>query len=58
MWGGYMSPVANAYGKPGLLSGERRIRMCQLAAASSQSVMVEPWEASQPTYTRTMEVGG
>ena len=54
--GGYMSPVANAYGKAGLLPGPQRIHMCQLAAASSSSVMVEPWEGSQPVYTPTLPV--
>lgn len=56
MLGGYMSPVNDAYGKPGLVSSEHRIRMCQLAAEGSQFIMVDAWEALQPSYQRTLTV--
>ncbi|KAH7442407.1 hypothetical protein KP509_03G087100 [Ceratopteris richardii] len=54
--GCYMSPVNNAYGKQGLVPGEHRIRMCQLVAKDIPLLMVDPWEALQPTYQRTLKV--
>ena len=54
--GGYMSPVNDAYGKKGLLSSQHRVRMCQLAADDSPSVMVDAWEAAQPQYQRSLAV--
>ncbi|KAL4618595.1 hypothetical protein ACB092_06G022000 [Castanea dentata] len=44
--GGYMSPVNDAYKK----------RMCHLASKSSEFVMVDPWEARQSTFQRTLTV--
>eukprot|EP00250_Pteridium_aquilinum_P010091 c19150_g1_i1 orf=500-1198(+) len=54
--GGYMSPVNSAYGKQGLILAEHRIKMCQLAVEGSSFIMVDPWEALQPTYQRTLKV--
>lgn len=54
--GGYMSPVNSAYGKKGLILAEHRIKMCQLAAEGLSFIMVDPWEALQPTYQRTLKV--
>ncbi|KAL0321555.1 UNVERIFIED_CONTAM: Nicotinamide/nicotinic acid mononucleotide adenylyltransferase [Sesamum calycinum] len=54
--GGYMSPVNDSYKKKGLIHGEHRIAMCNLACQSSDFVMVDPWEASQSTYQRTLTV--
>ncbi|KAE8650105.1 nicotinamide/nicotinic acid mononucleotide adenylyltransferase isoform X1 [Cucumis sativus] len=54
--GGYMSPVNDAYKKKGLISSEHRIKLCNLACQSSEYVMVDPWEASQNTYQRTLTV--
>ncbi|XP_074302591.1 uncharacterized protein LOC141634263 isoform X2 [Silene latifolia] len=54
--GAYMSPVNDAYAKKGLLSAEHRIHMCQLACRSSDFVMVDPWEAKQSNYQRTLTV--
>uniref|UniRef100_A0A1J3K610 Nicotinamide-nucleotide adenylyltransferase n=1 Tax=Noccaea caerulescens TaxID=107243 RepID=A0A1J3K610_NOCCA len=54
--GGYMSPVNDAYEKEGLLSAEHRLEMCNLACKSSDFVMVDPWEASQNSYQRTLVV--
>ncbi|CAE6242695.1 unnamed protein product [Arabidopsis arenosa] len=54
--GGYMSPVNDAYKKKGLLSAEHRLEMCNLACQSSEFVMVDPWEASQSSYQRTLAV--
>ncbi|XP_074281007.1 nicotinamide/nicotinic acid mononucleotide adenylyltransferase-like isoform X6 [Silene latifolia] len=51
-----MSPVNGGYAKKGLLSTEHRIQMCQLACRSSVFVMVDPWEAKQSTYQRTLTV--
>lgn len=54
--GGYMSPVNNAYGKQGLILAEHRIRMCELAVEGLPLLMVDPWEALQPNYQRTLNV--
>ncbi|XP_019196860.1 PREDICTED: nicotinamide/nicotinic acid mononucleotide adenylyltransferase isoform X2 [Ipomoea nil] len=54
--GGYMSPVNDAYKKKGLISAKHRIAMCHLACKSSDFVMVDPWEASQITYQRSLAV--
>ena len=54
--GGYMSPVNDAYHKPGLLPAQHRIAMCQLAAAESDLIMVDTWEAAQPDAQRSLVV--
>lgn len=51
-----MSPVNDAYHKPGLLRAQHRIAMCQLAAAESDLAMVDTWEAAQPTAQRSLVV--
>lgn len=54
--GGYMSPVNDAYKKKGLVCSEHRIAMCRLACKSSEFVTVDPWEANQSEYQRTLTV--
>ncbi|KAL6198565.1 hypothetical protein ACLB2K_028354 [Fragaria x ananassa] len=54
--GGYISPVNNAYNKRGLISAEHRIQLCHLACKSSEFIMVDPWEARQSTFQRTLSV--
>ncbi|PNY09746.1 nicotinamide mononucleotide adenylyltransferase 1-like protein [Trifolium pratense] len=54
--GGYMSPVNDAYKKKNLISADHRIQLCHLACKSSEFVMVDPWEANQSTYQRTLTV--
>lgn len=54
--GGYMSPVNDAYGKKGLASAEHRIKLCELACEDSSYIMVDPWEAKQSSYQRTLTV--
>ncbi|KAH9804227.1 Nicotinamide/nicotinic acid mononucleotide adenylyltransferase [Citrus sinensis] len=54
--GGYMSPVNDAYKKRGLISAEHRINLCNLACKSSDFIMVDPWEANQSGYQRTLTV--
>ncbi|KAK1266775.1 hypothetical protein QJS04_geneDACA000051 [Acorus gramineus] len=54
--GGYMSPVNDSYGKKGLLSAKHRIELCELACKSSSIIMVDPWEALQSSYQRTLTV--
>ncbi|KAI3930269.1 hypothetical protein MKW92_033846 [Papaver armeniacum] len=56
--GGYMSPVNDAYKKKGLISAEHRLQLCDLACKSSPFVMVDPWEAKQTSYQRTLTVLG
>lgn len=53
-----MSPVNDAYHKPGLLPAQHRIGMCQLAAAESDLIMVDRWEAAQPDAQRSLVVLG
>ncbi|KAH0457099.1 hypothetical protein IEQ34_015006 [Dendrobium chrysotoxum] len=54
--GGYMSPVNDAYKKKGLLPAVHRLKMCEIACQSSYFVMVDPWEANQSSYQRTLTV--
>ncbi|XP_028108573.1 nicotinamide/nicotinic acid mononucleotide adenylyltransferase [Camellia sinensis] len=39
-----------------LISAKHRIEMCHLACRSSEFIMVDPWEASQDTFQRTLTV--
>lgn len=53
----YLSPVSDAYKKAGLAEARHRLRMCELAVQdSSLSLMVDPWEATQPEYVPTANV--
>lgn len=55
--GGYLSPVSDAYKKKGLAPANHRIRMCEIAAENtSKWLMVDPWEALNPTYIPTARV--
>ncbi|KAK2659095.1 hypothetical protein Ddye_005628 [Dipteronia dyeriana] len=54
--GGYMSPVNDAYKKRGLISAEHRIQLCNLACKSSKFIMVDPWEANQNSFQRTLTI--
>ncbi|XVE96685.1 hypothetical protein REPUB_Repub02eG0243800 [Reevesia pubescens] len=54
--GGYMSPVNDAYKKKGLIAAEHRIELCNLACKSSEFIMVDPWEANQSSFQRTLTV--
>ncbi|KAK8630204.1 hypothetical protein V6N13_079007 [Hibiscus sabdariffa] len=54
--GGYMSPVNDAYKKRGLIAAEHRIEMCKLACESSDFIMVDPWEAKQSSFQRSLIV--
>eukprot|EP01018_Ginkgo_biloba_P036572 Gb_24605 [translate_table: standard] len=56
--GGYMSPVNDAYGKKGLALAENRVKLCELACEDSSFIMVDPWEAKQSNYQRTLTVLG
>lgn len=50
--GKYISPVHDAYGKKGLVSGHHRIKMCQLATENTD-IMIDDWEVKQSTHTPT-----
>ncbi|GBF96571.1 nicotinamide nicotinic acid mononucleotide adenylyltransferase [Raphidocelis subcapitata] len=56
VWGCYLSPVADPYGKAHLAPARHRIEMARLAAEGSPLVMVDDWEARQEGYTRTLAV--
>ncbi|KAK9002377.1 hypothetical protein V6N11_025060 [Hibiscus sabdariffa] len=54
--GAYMSPVNDAYKKKGLIAAEHRVEMCNLACKSSKFIMVDPWEAKQSSFQRSLTV--
>jgi len=54
--GGFLSPVNDAYDKPGLLSATHRCAMVELAVADCSWLNITSWEAAQPQYKRTIEV--
>ncbi|GAA6016069.1 hypothetical protein JCM11491_000658 [Sporobolomyces phaffii] len=55
--GGYLSPVNDAYAKLGLASAGHRVNMCTAAVNdTSDWLMLDPWEARQPSYTPTAQV--
>lgn len=56
VWGCYMSPVSDAYGKPGLAPAFHRLNMCAAATQESPLIMTAAWEAQQPGYTPTLHV--
>ncbi|KAJ2517538.1 Nicotinamide/nicotinic acid mononucleotide adenylyltransferase 1 [Coemansia sp. RSA 1939] len=54
---GYFSPVSDYYQKEGLAPAVHRVRMCELATETSSTwLMVDSWEALQPSYQRTAVV--
>ncbi|KAI9296558.1 Nucleotidylyl transferase [Neoconidiobolus thromboides FSU 785] len=54
---GYFSPVSDKYQKEGLAKSEHRVNMCRMAVDSTSNwLMVDDWEASQPTYQRSVLV--
>eukprot|EP01102_Stenamoeba_stenopodia_P010052 TRINITY_DN2987_c0_g1_i4.p1 TRINITY_DN2987_c0_g1~~TRINITY_DN2987_c0_g1_i4.p1 ORF type:complete len:280 (-),score=66.83 TRINITY_DN2987_c0_g1_i4:76-915(-) len=54
--GGYISPVADSYGKKGLLPAVHRVNMCEKAVESSDWIMVDYWEATRQHYSYTIDV--
>ncbi|KUI53079.1 hypothetical protein VP1G_00313 [Cytospora mali] len=55
--GGFLSPVSDAYKKPGLAPARHRIQMCSFAAEkTSEWLTCDPWEAIQPNYVPTAQV--
>jgi hypothetical protein len=50
VWGCYMSPVNDGYGKQQLAPVQHRLEMCRLAAEEAPGVMVDCWEARQRGY--------
>lgn len=54
--GGYFSPVSDAYKKNGLEKADARVKMCQLATAGSDWLMVDNYEALSTEYIRTARV--
>ncbi|KAG5508264.1 hypothetical protein JKF63_05520 [Porcisia hertigi] len=51
--GGFLSPVSDAYGKPGLLCAADRVRIMEKALRHHTDLNVDTWECQQLTYTRT-----
>lgn len=54
--GGFLSPVADAYGKPGLRSAADRVGVLDAILECHPDLNVDTWECTQPTYTRTLYV--
>ncbi|KAL1846980.1 Nicotinamide/nicotinic acid mononucleotide adenylyltransferase 1 [Diaporthe australafricana] len=55
--GGFLSPVSDAYKKPGLAPAKHRIQMCSYAAEkTSEWLTCDPWEAIQSKYFPTAQV--
>lgn len=51
--GGFVSPVSDAYKKPGLASFRDRSAVVELALEDHAELALDEWEGLQPTYTRT-----
>eukprot|EP00889_Picochlorum_renovo_P004532 jgi/Picre1/31562/NNA_006914.t1 len=56
VYGAYMSPVHDAYGKESLISGSIGWPCASWRSESSDFIMTDPWEVSQDGYTRTLYV--
>lgn len=54
--GGFFSPVADSYGKPGLISFPIRKRIVEETIADHPDLEIDDWEGLQPVYTRTVYV--
>ncbi|KAG5508600.1 hypothetical protein GH5_06852 [Leishmania sp. Ghana 2012 LV757] len=54
--GGFLSPVGDAYVKPGLRCAADRVRIMQRVLRGHSDLSVDTWECQQPTYTRTFFV--
>ena len=55
----FMSPVADAYGKPGLAPAAHRLAMCGLAAAASATAFTNSLSSpSSPSPPLVIEVDG
>jgi nicotinamide mononucleotide adenylyltransferase len=54
--GGLVSPVSDAYDKPGLVAQRHRVAMCELGSRSSDWIGCCGWEAARSGWTRTVEV--
>jgi len=50
---GIISPVSNSYGKAGLVEEKLRIEMLEAAVRDNHWLRVDPWEATQTSWTRT-----
>lgn len=56
--GGFVSPVNDAYQKPGLIPASHRIEMCRAALKDHAWVQVDCWESEQPVWQTTVQVLG
>ncbi|CAL8073924.1 unnamed protein product [Calicophoron daubneyi] len=54
--GGILSPVSDAYAKPGLAPASVRVELAQLACTTSDWVAVDDWESKQTIHSRTRVV--
>uniref|UniRef100_A0A914S2C6 Cytidyltransferase-like domain-containing protein n=1 Tax=Parascaris equorum TaxID=6256 RepID=A0A914S2C6_PAREQ len=53
---GILSPVADSFRKPDLLTAEHRLKMVELAVRNSTWLRADGWECSQSEWTRTLHV--
>lgn len=56
MSGGFISPAADAYHKPNMVSAFHRLNMVRLALTDMDWVALDEWEARHPRFVRTHEV--
>ncbi|XP_072282153.1 nicotinamide/nicotinic acid mononucleotide adenylyltransferase 1 isoform X2 [Pyxicephalus adspersus] len=53
---GIISPVSDGYKKKGLVEGQHRLSMAQLAAQTSDWIKVDAWECLKKDWTETVAV--
>ncbi|XP_018432357.1 PREDICTED: nicotinamide/nicotinic acid mononucleotide adenylyltransferase 1 [Nanorana parkeri] len=53
---GIISPVSDGYKKKGLVEGQHRLSMAQLATQTSDWIKVDPWECLKQDWTDTVAV--
>lgn len=56
VWGCFLSPVGDAYSKPGLALAAHRVAMCQALSSESSLISTSCWEAQQSSYTPSLYV--
>lgn len=54
--GGYISPVNDVYGKPGLIPAKHRLEMVRLTIEDANWLYVDDWEALLSEWTPTAQV--
>ncbi|KAH7728723.1 cytidylyltransferase [Aphelenchoides avenae] len=53
---GIISPVADTFAKPELISAQHRLKMAELAVSSSSWIRADGWECQKTEWSRTLTV--